>query len=79
MPAAHARRAVDYLHGLQPQAAIEVGGASARSRSLGLRGSLQSCVIADLDDQLLWLPVPVGDHPARGLAVPALHAQLPRR
>ncbi len=27
--AAHAQRAVDYLHGLQPQAAIEAGGASA--------------------------------------------------
>jgi antirestriction protein ArdC len=31
--AAHAQRAVDYLHGLQPEAAIEAGGASAEERA----------------------------------------------
>jgi antirestriction protein ArdC len=31
--AAHAQRAVDYLHGLQPQAAIEAGSASAEERA----------------------------------------------
>jgi antirestriction protein ArdC len=31
--AAHAQRAVDYLHGLQPQAAIEAGSAAAKERA----------------------------------------------
>jgi len=31
--AAHARRAVDYLHGLQPEAAIEAGIASGEERA----------------------------------------------